>query len=164
MRYIITVLFVLTSLLCKSQTTQNKNLHSSINATGGDISSEEGSISYSIGQVFYSSYSGEENYVSEGIQQPIIIYITPVDKEEKEDFKAVAYPNPAVNYLRIVASTYENRSLSYHLLDLNGRLLKEDQIGESGAKVDISRLSAAIYLLRISDNGQHIKTIKIIKK
>jgi hypothetical protein len=172
MKIIIMLLFLLIPLLCKSQTTQNKNhknrnLHASINATGGDISSEEGSVSYSIGQVYYTSLQGNKNHVTEGIQQPLVISITPIDKideKEEEIFKLAAYPNPVTDYFIIEASTYNNRSLSYHLMDLQGRLLKLDRIGKSGAKVDISRLSAAIYLLRISDNGKHIKTIKIIKK
>jgi hypothetical protein len=69
--------------LCKSQSNKNKKLHYSINATGVDISSEEGSVSYSIGQVYYSSHSGEENNVAEGIQQPLIIQ--PIDKKEEEE-------------------------------------------------------------------------------
>jgi len=169
MKYIFMVLFLPIPLLCKSQTTQDKipkniNLHSSINVTGGDISGEEGSVSYSIGQVFYSSYNSDKNYITEGIQQPLIISITPIDEKEEDNFKVAAYPNPVTNHLLIEASNYTNRSLSYHLMDLNGRLLKEARIGESGAKVDVSRLSVAIYLLRISDNGEHIKTIKIIKR
>ena len=168
MKNIIMVLFSLIPLVGKSQTTQNKipkniHLHSSINVTGGDISSEEGSVSYSIGQVFYLSLNGKKDYVTEGIQHPLIISITPKDKKEEESFKLAAYPNPSTNYFIIEASTYDSRSLSYHLMDLNGRLLKEDRIGKSAAKVDVSNLSAAIYLLRISDNGKYIKTIKIIK-
>jgi len=163
------VLFLLIPLLCKSQTTQykipeNKNLHTSINVTGGDISGEEGSVSYSIGQVYYSSYNGKETYVTEGVQQPLIISITPIDKKEEDSFKVVAYPNPVTNYLKIEASTYTNGSLSYHLMDLHGRLLQEARIGKSGAQVDVSRLSVAMYLLRISDNGKFIKTIKILKQ
>lgn len=165
MKYLITVLFVIIPLLCKSQTTQKKNiLHSSINITGGNIASEEGSVSYSIGQVYYSSHNGQENHITEGIQQPLNMHIIPIDKEEEESFKVAAYPNPATNYFTIEASNYTNRSLSYHLMDLNGRFLKEDHIGESGAIVNVSNLSAAIYLLIISDNGRHIKKIKILKK
>lgn len=169
MKYIILVLFLVIPLLCKSQTTQNKipenrNLHTSINVTGGDISSEEGSVSFSIGQVYYSSHNGKKNYVTEGIQQPLIISIPPIDKKEEDSFKVVAYPNPVTNYLIIEASSYTNRSLSYHLMDLNGRLLKEARIGKSGAQVDVSKLSVAMYLLRISDNCKFIKTIKILKQ
>lgn len=163
------VLVLLIPLLCKSQTTQNKitnnkNLHSSINVTGGNISSAEGSVSYSIGQVYYSSYTGKESYVTEGVQQPLIISKTPIDKKEEDSFKVVAYPNPVTNYLKIEASTYTDRSLSYHLMDLHGRLLQEARIGKAGAEVDVSRLSVAMYLLRISDNGKFIKTIKILKQ
>ncbi len=110
MKRITLVLSVLLPLFCKSQTTSNKipennNLHSSINVTGGDISSEEGSISYSIGQLYFSSYPGNENYVIEGIQQPLIIYIgSIIDKEEDKSFKVAAYPNPVANYFTIETS------------------------------------------------------------
>ena len=169
MKFISLVLLVLLPLFCISQTTsnkipENKTLHSSINATGGDTSSEEGSISYSIGQVFYSTLNEEKNYVIEGVQQPLIIYIRPIDKKEEVSFKVAAYPNPVTNYFKIEASDYSNRSLSYHLMDLNGRFLKKSQIEKTGAIVDISSLSSAIYLLIISDHGKKIKTIKIIKK
>lgn len=60
MKYLVLVLFVLIPLLGESQTSQTRNpdikiILSTINATGGDLSNEEGSVSYSIGQVFYSS-------------------------------------------------------------------------------------------------------------
>ncbi|PRX41207.1 T9SS type A sorting domain-containing protein [Salegentibacter salegens] len=168
MKFFISVLFVLTPLLCQSQKTQNKNsknknLHSSINVNGGNISNAEGSLSYSIGQVYYSSHNEEEITVTEGVQQPLIIYTAPVEKTKK-DFEVLAYPNPVANNFTIDASSYANRSLNYQIVDLNGRLLKEDRIEKPGSKIDISRFSAAIYLLRISDNDQHIKTIKIIKR
>ena len=65
MKFFIPVLFVLTPLLCQSQKTQKKNsktknLHSSINVAGVNISSAEGSLSYSIGQIYYSSHYEEE--------------------------------------------------------------------------------------------------------
>ena len=70
MKFFIPVLFVLTPLLCQSQKSQNKNsknknLHSSINLAGGNISSAEGSLSYSIGQVYYSSHNEEEIITTE---------------------------------------------------------------------------------------------------
>jgi len=69
MKLFFPVLFVLTSLPCQSQKTQNKNsknknLLSPINVTGGNISSADGSLSYSIGQVYYSSYNEEEIFTT----------------------------------------------------------------------------------------------------
>lgn len=164
MKFIFTVFIVIIPLLCKSQTSQNKNnLHYSINVTGGDLSSEEGSVSFSISQVYYISFNGQENYVSEGIQQPLISSSTNLVEKEEEIFRVAAYPNPATNYFTIEASTYTDRALSYQLMDINGRFLIEGKIGKSRTQVDVSNLSLALYLLIISDNGKQIKTIKIIK-
>ena len=109
MKFFPLVLLVLLPLFCKSQTTSNKipennNLHSSINVTGGDISSEAGSVSYSIGQFFYSSQNSDKYFVTEGIQQPLIISITPIDLSEENSFKVAAYPNPIANYFTIETS------------------------------------------------------------
>jgi hypothetical protein len=109
MKSLIIVLFLLIPLLSKSQTTQNntsnnKNIHSSLNVTNGDISSEAGSVSYSIGQVYYSSHNSEKNYVTEGIQQPLTISITSIDIKEEDSFKVAAYPNPVSNYFTIETS------------------------------------------------------------
>ena len=171
MKYNIIVLLVLIPLLCQSQATNqdknilNKDLHFSINTSGGDISGEEGSVSYSIGQVNYLSYNENDIYTTEGVQQPLLITIRPVDIIEEEEFlKMAAYPNPVSNYFIIEASTYTNLSLRYHLSDLNGNLIEEGPIEEPGARIDISRLAVAMYLLNITNDTRHIKTFKIIKK
>lgn len=170
MKYTITVLIVLIPLLCQSQITSNsntpnRNFHSSINTSGGDISGEEGSISYSIGQVNYFSYGENSLYTAEGVQQPLIISISPIDIiEEKEAISMAAYPNPTTNYFKIEASTYIGQSLKYHLTDLNGNFIEEGRIEDPGATVDISRLAVAVYLLHITNGSEHIKTFKIIKR
>ncbi len=162
------VLFVLIPFAVKSQNFQKKNsnkeaIHSTINATGGDISSDEGNVSYSIGQVFYSSYESSDYSITEGVQQPLVISIEPLANKDEEKLKLIAYPNPVTDYFTIEASDYNDRSLSYHFTDLNGRMIKGEKINKSGTHVNISTLPAGIYLLVVSDNGTRIKTTKIIK-
>lgn len=162
------ILLALIPFFGNGQTEQNKIpddkiIHATINVTGMDLSSGEGSVSYSLGQTFFSSYDSKENYIIEGVQQPLTIPKNSVDKEEKH-FKVTAYPNPVTNYFIIEASDYTNRSLYYTLMDFKGRLLKEDSIGKYGAMVNTAELPVAVYLLKITDNGIHIKTIRIIKK
>lgn len=170
MKYTFTVLIVLLPLLCQSQiisnnNTFNRNFHSSINTSGGDISGEEGSISYSIGQVNYLSYSENSLYIAEGVQQPLIISISPVEiTEDKKVINMAAYPNPTTNYFKIEASTYIGQSLKYHLTDLNGNFIEEGRIEDPGTTVDISGLAVAVYLLHVTNGSEHIKTFKIIKK
>lgn len=141
----------------------NKIIHATMNVTGVDLSSGEGSVSYSLGQTFFSSYDGKENYVIEGVQQPLTIPKNSIEKEEI-NFKIAAYPNPVSDYFLIEASNYTNRSLQYHLMDLQGRLLQEDRIRKFGTSVNTADLPVAVYLLKITDNGKYIKTIRIIKK
>lgn len=138
MKHIKLVLLVLLPLFCTSQTISNKNpnnniLHSSINVTGGDISNEEGRMSYSLGRIYYLAHDGKKNNVIEGIQQPLILYINTI-KEVEEIFKLVSFPNPVVNFFLIEASSYFNRSLKFPLTNLNGILLKVDK----SAKVEIT--------------------------
>jgi hypothetical protein len=46
----------------------------SINASGGEATGSEGTVSYSVGQVFYSTFSDQGNgSISEGVQQNLEI-------------------------------------------------------------------------------------------
>jgi len=165
MKYIPLVLLVLIPLIAKSQSIEPQiTTHATINIAGRDVSDDGGSISYSIGQVFFSVHHDPENQILEGVQQPLVISARPIVKKEN-NFKVAAYPNPGTDYFMIEASDYPKRELSYKFMDLQGRLLKAERFGKSGAtRVNINSLPAAIYLLRIYDNGKFIKTIKIIKK
>lgn len=164
MKYMPLVLLVLIPLIATSQNIEPQKItHATINIAGGDVSDDGGSISYSIGQVFFSAHYDPENLILEGVQQPVVISARPIVEKEK-NFKVVAYPNPGTDYFIIEASTYANRALSYNFMDLQGRLLKAERFDKSGAtRVNIASLPVAIYLLRIYDNGKFIKTIKIIK-
>ena len=109
MKTLIIVHILLIPQISKSQTSQTNssntgNIHFSLNATGEDISSQTGSVSYTIGQISYSSQNSDKFYVSEGIQQPLIISITPIDINEENSFKVAAYPNPVANYFTIETS------------------------------------------------------------
>lgn len=86
MKYITILLFVLIPLLSTSQNSP-KDFHNSINSSGGDISGEGGSVSFSIGQVNYLSFSGDSGYITEGIQQPLKISITPINNKKDEKQK-----------------------------------------------------------------------------
>ncbi|NLF43456.1 MAG: T9SS C-terminal target domain-containing protein, partial [Bacteroidales bacterium] len=42
----------------------------SINTSGGNASSTDGNMSYSVGQVFYNTSQGTNGSIIEGVQQP----------------------------------------------------------------------------------------------
>lgn len=47
----------------------------SVNATDGDVSGSGGSVSYSVGQVVYTTHTGTSGSVAEGVQQPYEISV-----------------------------------------------------------------------------------------
>ncbi len=47
----------------------------SVNATGGNASGSGGSASYSVGQVVYTTHTGTNGSVAQGVQQPFEISV-----------------------------------------------------------------------------------------
>ncbi|MEQ9147218.1 MAG: hypothetical protein RLP13_03000 [Cytophagales bacterium] len=50
----------------------------SVSSSGNTISGSNGSISYSLGQTIYISYSGTSGEINEGVQQPFE-FLSPFD-------------------------------------------------------------------------------------
>ncbi len=135
--------------------------------SGSNATSSSGTVTYSIGQVFYT-YIGESVYtVAQGIQHE--------DTEEtlskKEDAVVVAteifiFPNPTTDYVNINMKgvQLENGQFSYQLYDLQGRFIKQSTIDQAETQINLNELSSAIYLLQVSDNNKVYKSFKIIKK
>lgn len=134
-----------------------------ISTAGGDASSSSGSVSYSIGQLVYSSSYGNSGSVAEGVQQPFEISVVSGVETVGIDLTLSVYPNPTTDYLLLKVEGDKLSGLSYQLFDMNGKLLAEKSIADSETHVEVSGLVPATYLLRIAKNGVEVKTFKIIK-
>ncbi len=65
-----------------------------IPASGGDATGSGGSVSYSVGQVFYHTHSAAAGSVAEGVQQPFEIFIiTSADDLITNKIHLRAFPN-----------------------------------------------------------------------
>ena len=134
-------------------------------ATGGDASGSGGSISYSVGQVTYTTYTGTNGYsVAEGVQQPYEIQ-TPTGLAEAPDIQleCLAYPNPAKDHLTLKIDEYDNENLSYQLYDMQGNLLENKKLTGTETTISMEKLVPASYFLKITNNQKEIKIFKIIK-
>ena len=134
-------------------------------STGGNATGTTGNMSYSIGQVFYSTKTGTNgNYINEGVQQPYEITILSNTKFAK-NIKLTAYPNPTTDYLKIDLNNYESNNVTFQLFNINGKILKSGKINNNQVtKINTTKLNSAIYILKINDNNKQIKTFKIIKQ
>jgi len=136
--------------------------------SGGDATGSGGSISFSVGQIFYHTHEGGGGTVNEGLQQPYEIYVvTSADDLLNITLPMKVFPNPVVDHLQLVVDKMVDFSLAgYHfqLLDSQGRTVQGARITGRHTEIDMSQLLPAVYFLRVMDSRRELKTFKMIKK
>ncbi len=122
-----------------------------------------GSVSYSVRQVFYYIHTGEDGSVAEDVQQPYeISVVTAVVDAEGIDLVVSAYPKPVTDYLILRVDLCEHEGIIYQLFDANGRMIKIGEAVDPETIIDMTGLSSAIYILKVVDRSEEIKTFRII--
>ena len=136
----------------------------SVNATGGDASGSGGSVSYSVGQVVYTTHAGTSGSVAEGVQQPYeISVVTGLEEAQSINLSVSAYPNPTTDYLTLSIGEFDISNLSYQLYDMNGKLLQNAKITGNQTSIVMSNLVPANYFVKVIQGNKEVKTFKIIK-
>ncbi len=132
-------------------------------AAGGNATGAGGSVSYSVGQTDYHYLSGSNGNVNEGVQQPYEIFTFSVD-DNASQWGLSVYPNPTsdVLYLKIEKENFAN--LQYQLIDMNGKVILNNNIQNSVTEINMKSISSSTYFLTVINNKQTITTFKIIKK
>ncbi len=137
----------------------------SVNASGGDALGSGGSVSYSIGQIVYTTNTGTNGSVAQGVQQPYeISIVTSIDDANCITLSVSAYPNPTPGNITLEVKNFENSDLSYHLFDMNGELLQSKKITGSQTKIIMRHLLTGTYFVKVMQANKEIKVFKIIKK
>jgi len=132
--------------------------------SGGNASGSGGTVSYTVGQVSYTTIESTIGTITQGVQQPYeILVLTGLEEAECISLEFSIYPNPAFDFLKLIATNYKLENLTYQLYDINGSLLQNGEIINSETIIQTGNLPSATYYLRIIDNQKEIKTFKIIK-
>ena len=131
--------------------------------TGGNATGSGGSASYSFGQVNYTSVAGTTGAVSQGVQQAYEIFTLGVN-EAAMTILLSAYPNPTTDNLTLKIKDFSNEKLNYELYNMKGTILETKKINDSQTQIDMTRWSAATYLIKIFSDKKQVQSFKIIKK
>lgn len=135
-----------------------------IPATGGNASGSGASASYSVGQIVYTTNTGTNGSVAQGVQQPFeISLITGLEEAKDINLTVSAYPNPTTDYLTLSAAYFNNSKLSYQLYDMNGKLLETKKLEGNQTSIVMSNLVPTTYVVKVAESNKVIKTFKIIK-
>ena len=142
------------------------NAQETVTTTGGEASGMGGSSSYTVGQVVYTTNTGVNGSVAQGVQQPYEIYVTTGVNQTAINLEMIVYPNPTTNYinLKVDASTsLNNQNLSYQLFDMQGKVIENKKVTADNTIIKMEALPKATYFLKVTDNTKTVKTFKVIK-
>ena len=132
-------------------------------ATGGDASGSGGTVAYSVGQIVYTTVTGANGSIAQGVQQPYEISIVQGIEENSIQLELTAYPNPTTNYLTLHVGKAELSTLNFQLYDISGKLIESRKIISSTETIAMANLASATYFLKVTNNNNEVKTFKIIK-
>lgn len=131
-------------------------------ATGGDATGAGGSSSYTVGQVVYTTNTGSNGSVAQGVQQPYEISVTTGVNETTINLELSVYPNPTTDYLTLKVEKTEG--LSYQLYDLQGKVIASKTVNGTSTNISLEEQPTATYFLNVVNNNQIVKTFKVIKQ
>ncbi len=154
--YAIFLLFVLSGTAVFAQ--------NAVTASGGNANGGSGSVSYTVGQTFYSANEGTSGQVSEGVQQAYEIYdVTEVQSAIPSMISLSVFPNPASDFLTLRIDGEFISGLDCAMYDISGKEIMHQRIASSETSIDMQSLPPATYFVRVAKGKNEIKTFKIVK-
>ena len=131
-------------------------------ATGGDALGSGGSSSYTVGQAVYTTHTGTNGSVAQGVQQSYEISVITGVNERDVHLEMSIYPNPTTNYLQLKVEDLEG--LSFQLSDLQGKVIENKKVTTTTSNITMEEFPKAIYFLTVIKNNKPVKTFKVIKQ
>ncbi|HEA31085.1 MAG TPA: T9SS type A sorting domain-containing protein [Leeuwenhoekiella sp.] len=151
-------------LACNHKSLAQTQLLHSFTTAGGEASGINGSASFSIGQLSYSSFENANMQVHTGVQQAAVDHQHSFNvADHKKEVRITIYPNPVVDQLTITVAHSDVQRLEYQLYDIHGRLVDNNHLQQSQTTIALGYLQPATYLLKVLYENRPLKILKVIK-
>lgn len=135
----------------------------SANSSAGNATGSGGTAAYSIGQIVYTTNIGSSGIVAQGVQHAYEIFTLGI-KETTLNISLTAFPNPTTDNLTLQISDFNNEKLSYHLYDMQGKMLIRGQLTAKQTQINISSLPNGTYFINVvNQENKKVQSFKIIK-
>lgn len=149
-------LTIATAFLCVNLYSQSNTV-----SAGGDADGDNGSISYSIGQVVYTSAQGSNGNVNQGVQQPYDVGV--VTGIEEAGINLSVFPNPTSGLLTLTVADEDASLLSYQLFDASGRLVDSKNKLNSTNAISLDGYATGVYTLSVSRENKQVKSFRLVR-
>lgn len=135
---------------------------SAFSSIGNVVSDTDGSISYTVGQVFQSTIPDGKSSIREGVQQPFEVLVVGSDSSLDHINLTSAFPNPASKELHLtIAENIEG--YSYCLYTMSGQLLLKNDLISQKTIIPVEDIVSGVYFLTVKNQEGKIKKFKIVK-
>lgn len=130
---------------------------------GGNASGSGGIVSYTVGQVVYTTNTGTNGSELQGVQQAYEIFTVGIKDEITTNISLTIFPNPTIENLTLQVQNFKDEKLNFQLYDFQGRLLIDKKITSNQTEIEISSLPSSSYFIKVLQENKSIKLFKIIK-
>ena len=153
----LTIFFVVMSI-------QNVSAQQAFVATGDDVSTGFGSVSYTVGQLVVESDTTKRGAVISGIQLPIELFKNPVSIDESVEGVIVEpFPNPTMENVKVTIPAHCMGPFVISLIDITGSIKKKMIVQDHEHTIMLSNEPAGHYSILISQQDKVIASYSIIK-
>ena len=155
----------LIALLLLGITLTGLQAQETVSPSGGNATGAGGVVSYTIGQIAYTTNSSVAGKVTQGVQQPYEIFVVNTVEEAKGvNLTCAIYPNPSTDFLTLKIEGNLQTQFNASLFDINGKLLLKKDLYNSETSINMISFVPSIYFLKVTNvNNKEVKTFKIIK-
>lgn len=130
-------------------------------SSGEFFTSSSASLSWTLGESAVDTYIGVNNQLTQGFQQPDIRFSSVDEVVNEPEFSI--YPNPSSGVFDLRINDL-SEPISISVIDISGKeIWSKNQTSESNVQIDISNFARGIYFVKIYDENNFVKTIKIEK-
>jgi hypothetical protein len=153
-RIIITIIIIALSYATKAQEV--------VSSGGGCHQNSTSSITWTLGETAIHTLRANDKIITQGFHQTKLT-VTAVNEIPGLKMIISAFPNPTNDFINLkVDGSIEK--LSFSVYDLNGRLLKTGRFEANPEMVSFQDLGSAIYLIKVFEDKQEVKTFRVVKQ
>jgi hypothetical protein len=128
-------------------------------SAGGNLLSNTGSVSFSVGQINYTTIPGSFVVLFLGVQQVYDPYVMLID----DSTSISIWPNPVTTNLNIDVKSINNIGILYQLYTIDGKLLESKQSSNKLNTISMIHYAQAIYVLMVRYSDKRTLKFKVIK-
>ena len=130
---------------------------------GSSMRNASGNITYTIGEGVSQTISKGDKTLTQGFHQTTLS-VSSINEIKELDFTISVFPNPTYDFVNLVVSKEDVLGFKYQIFDINGKLISQKKLLGNETYVSFQHLSSGLYLLKVKDGSQELKSFKIIKQ